>query len=810
MLLKTFFLIIFFSVLSFFASAVESKETNSISSKRRKIEILIADGKPNSALYQINNLLRDNRTILSKNDRYELLINESKIQFFKENMIEFLQSAEKAFNLKKRNSPIYESYYCAQKAAFFHYFILGDSTIIYANRALKLLHENWNNRSKISYHFVYQIYATAYLYKNIASEDKSLRYQTQRRIELYKTFFDSSLIALNDSKWFPQEKAIIYRSIGNRILDFVGYEFRHSKSEFKNYEFQLEMAKKALSVYDKAINCLPNNENQLKIGLIGLKGLTYYLINEEKKADELIFPYLDKFYQNPIEKTAFRLKESLYLLKYFTLNIISKNKYDRRIEKVIDIYSRIRPFWDSYSNVCSKRVKDAYGSSPTTMMLLIDHWLKTVGKNRTNSDQITVNYALDNYLYYSRSNSKFNTPHLKIQFLNYLSNLEYHSINKRKAKTLTPFYIARSNSISNIKKIRRKLEIRDAILLRATSSDSRDCFILITKNGVYSDTLDNSLDYHYDLTFERDLNEFKQKAYQNFRFFSFTKLLIKHSIKKLYVACDITDNFDFIITDTSGNSFQNLNYLKKRINIVKIYNPIDYLGSESVSRIVYPKYWNIRLLSKKDRGKFPFSERLNENKKFNIYSPSDVSNSGILHLIGHGNLNNRLFFWKSNNTKLLDVRDSIRKDLIILNQCFGSFQRITFYPDRDLQNYLISRGAKAVIASPFETIDQSSAWIFRRFYWYLKKDIYVEDALQKAKLDYLKYHKGSLAHPIYWSTFQLTTNVKDLKLNLNREEANSSYTKTIMNTLIVVSILVGFILFLMFLKNKHPNDELNY
>lgn len=802
MLLKSFFLIIFFSVLSFFASAVESKETNSISSKRRKIENLIADGKPNSALNQINILLLDNRTILSKNDRYELLVNESKIQFFKENMNEFLQSAEKAFKLKKRTSPIYESYYCAQKAAFFHYFILGDSTIIYANRALKLLHENWNNRSKISYHFVYQIYATAYLYKNITSNDNSLQSRDQRKIELYKDYFDSSLIALSNSQWFPQEKAIIYRSMGNRILDFVGYQFRHSKSEFKNPKFQLEMAKKALSFYDKAIYCLPNNENQLKIELIGLKALTYYLINEEKKADELIFPYIDKFHQNPIEKTAFRLKESLYLLKYFTLNIISKNKYDQRIEKVIDIYECIRPFWGSYSSACSKRVKDSYGSSPSTMILLIDHWLKTIGKRRKNLNQITVNCALENYLYYSRSYSKFKTNHIKNQFLNYLSSLEYHSIDKTEAKNSTPFYLVDNNSISNLKNIKRNLDNREAILLRATSSDSRDCFILITNNGVYSDTLDNSLDYYYDLTFERDINEFKRKAYQNFRFFSFTKLLIKHSIKKLYVACDITDNFDFIITDTTGNSFKNLKFLKKRINIVKIYNPIDFLSSESFSKIVYPKYWNIKLISEKDKGKFPFSERLNENKKFDVFTPSDFSNSGILHLIGHGKLENKLFFWKSNDTKLLHFRDSIRKDLIILNQCFGSYQRITYYPDRDLQNYLIASGAKSVIASPFETIDQSSAWILRKFYGYLKKEISVEDALQKAKLDYLNYHKGALTHPIYWSTFQLTTNVKDLKFNLIEEETNSLNKKSIFITLIVISLLIIIILFIISLKKQ--------
>jgi hypothetical protein len=61
-------------------------------------------------------------------------------------------------------------------------------------------------------------------------------------------------------------------------------------------------------------------------------------------------------------------------------------------------------------------------------------------------------------------------------------------------------------------------------------------------------------------------------------------------------------------------------------------------------------------------------------------------------------------------------------------------------------------------------VDQSSAYIFEKFYTYLDQGITAEDALQKAKMDYLKTHKGSLAHPIYWSTYELTTNVKDLRI----------------------------------------------
>jgi hypothetical protein len=31
-------------------------------------------------------------------------------------------------------------------------------------------------------------------------------------------------------------------------------------------------------------------------------------------------------------------------------------------------------------------------------------------------------------------------------------------------------------------------------------------------------------------------------------------------------------------------------------------------------------------------------------------------------------------------------------------------------------------------------------------------------------MDYLKTHRGVLAHPMYWSMYELTSNVKDLRL----------------------------------------------
>jgi CHAT domain-containing protein len=149
----------------------------------------------------------------------------------------------------------------------------------------------------------------------------------------------------------------------------------------------------------------------------------------------------------------------------------------------------------------------------------------------------------------------------------------------------------------------------------------------------------------------------------------------------------------------------------------------------------------------------------------------NLNDNGIAHIIGHGNLKlekdrqSYTNYLQSNQLKKdLIGNQRIKTDLFILNLCFGAYKRSMFYPDRDLQNQLISKGAKAVIASPYQTIDQSSAYIFEKFYHYLFKGETVEDALQLAKLDYLKTHTGIEAHPQYWSTYELTSNVKDLRL----------------------------------------------
>ena len=62
-------------------------------------------------------------------------------------------------------------------------------------------------------------------------------------------------------------------------------------------------------------------------------------------------------------------------------------------------------------------------------------------------------------------------------------------------------------------------------------------------------------------------------------------------------------------------------------------------------------------------------------------------------------------------------------------------------------------GCSNIITSLWVANDFSTAWLMRRLHVYLDKNYTVDQALQQAKLDYLKDEKINprLKHPFYWS-----------------------------------------------------------
>lgn len=750
--------------------------------KQLEIKELIERGLFNNAHLKCESLLKQH---LSNDQRYEILTTQSKIHFWTENLFEYNQTSKEAFDIKKKKSGIYKAYYYAQKAAFFHYHILADSAVYYSDKSMALLRQNWTDRKNVPFHFIYQIYGIVFLYRNVNGKFyANSEFDYKHRLPLILNYQDTALICINQVPHFNQEKAIIYRSKGNRIMDLVGYTIRNKKSDFTNYNFQLSESNKAIREYNLALNSLSKNDHNFSNNIKSLIALAFYCTNRQKDGDEILWPIIKRMENHPIHELNAENIQLLNILQTFTQNIISKKSIDNRIYPVMRIYNSLRNDWHWYLIYTNKNYLDSYGHSPSTMISLIKIWLDNLGIKPSNLSENLRYEALNNYIHYSKSleeigNKKFfkqeDKKFIKKSILNYL----------------------------DIKQVQKKLEENSALLVHIFAAMEKQKFILVTKNNIKIDSFQRWSEFNLDEMKTKDISSFKKRAYKNFLSSPFNRVFRTTKIKKLYVAIDVKENFDNMIMDTIGDSFDNLNYFKRKINVVKIYNPIDFFAKRKLNESEIENNLVPYLINSDLRRDLLFSKDIfeyHDQKDFKNIGKINLELPGIAHIIGHGRLKMESDeqsltseLQSEQLKKVLIESAKIKTDLFVLNLCYGGYKRNMFYPDRDLQNNLISRGAKAVIASPYETVDQSSAYIFKKFYSYLFKGQTAEDALQLAKLDYLKEHSGVEAHPIYWSTYELTSNVKDLRLASEPKSDKSWQAYLVL--FVVTAIVLRFYLF---------------
>jgi hypothetical protein len=710
----------------------------------KKLESYITEGKYELSLLLSNRLYE--RKEWNQEQRYSLQSNKTLIYFYTDNLTQFMASAKTAYAVKRNSSPIYRAYFFAQMSYFFHYHYISDSAEIYADRAILLLRKHWKDRFKIPFHFIYQMYGTTSLYRVHPQIDEHIgKTREYLRLKIILNYFDSAQLSLEQYRHFPQDEAILYRSIGNRTMDVVGYTIRSSIKDFNDPVKQSRYVRQALLAYKRGIKRLNKHESVIRYSIKSLEGLAYYCSAQSTRGDSVLWPIIHSTNVNKIHRLTAENIQLLHIYQVFAQSILSKNDYNPRIERIISFYQKVRPWWYTYLLKENLDFKDSYGYAPTTMLSLITSW-----KLRLNIFKGSPNnelYPMDSYIYYS-------------QMVDAL----------QKSNASNSLVSSKLTDLLDIQHVQKKLKFKEAVLLKIESSMYSISYVLLTKNRVYLDTFTSAPGNQYAKLSIQDVSQFRQASYRNFKRSPFSNLLKKGYIIKLYVPSDIEENYDLMVTDTLGKQFDKLHYLKQHVNVIRIHNPIDFFADRSArDKVIYPKITPI-YVSKNSKEKLPYSENLFSSKIIGSLPTTKKLPDGILHLIGHGKLHlnpssgDFSVELQKNSGQEFSYSRALNTSLIILNLCNGSYRRATFLPDRDLQNNLISRGAKAVIASPYETVDQSSAYIFEKFYHYLDKGETAEDALQQAKLDYLKTHHGSLAHPMYWSTYELTTNVKDLRM----------------------------------------------
>ncbi|AXT62108.1 CHAT domain-containing protein [Aquimarina sp. AD10] len=141
----------------------------------------------------------------------------------------------------------------------------------------------------------------------------------------------------------------------------------------------------------------------------------------------------------------------------------------------------------------------------------------------------------------------------------------------------------------------------------------------------------------------------------------------------------------------------------------------------------------------------------------------------ILHLALHGEVDNdrpensKLFFTKSKDTledNLLYAHElfalDIPAELTVLSACnTGSGKIAKGEGIMSLGTAFQYAGTKSLLLTSWEVPDQTTPEVMKYFYSNLKKGLNKGQALQQAKLEYLKTAKADRADPFYWGSFYL-------------------------------------------------------
>ncbi|MFT5890989.1 MAG: CHAT domain-containing protein [Dokdonia sp.] len=181
------------------------------------------------------------------------------------------------------------------------------------------------------------------------------------------------------------------------------------------------------------------------------------------------------------------------------------------------------------------------------------------------------------------------------------------------------------------------------------------------------------------------------------------------------------------------------------------------------------------LLTQKAANKKAFIKAFEDNSIIHISTHGGVSAEGPwLALYDERLFLSELYFLKN------------QKDLVVLNACktlSGEFQKGEGV--FNLMRGFTNAGAKSVIGSLWDINEKSSLEITTQFYSNLKQGNRKSEALQKAKLSYLKTHANtSEASPYYWSAITLVGSDEPLYTSF-------SYDRILLFLVIAILLFIG-------------------
>jgi CHAT domain-containing protein len=131
------------------------------------------------------------------------------------------------------------------------------------------------------------------------------------------------------------------------------------------------------------------------------------------------------------------------------------------------------------------------------------------------------------------------------------------------------------------------------------------------------------------------------------------------------------------------------------------------------------------------------SDSANSKYSFLMFSPDSATN------------NERLYNYEISLSR-------IKSPMVVLSACNSGTG--TLYHGEGLMSLargFILAGASSVVKTSWEVNDETSARIISGFYYYLAKGISKDEALRKAKLDYIKNSPPVYKDPYYWAAYEI-------------------------------------------------------
>jgi len=746
-------------------------------------ESLMEKGKTNLAYLIFSKLTKDKTT--SKTLQYRLLKDIARVHLIEQDFVNYDRINTKANKLYKGRGDIYEALYFAERAYFWHTLTWGDSAVYYSDKSIEIATRNRREFSKISAAFIYQIYAITCLYRHVDEDYKvndgmNLKGQRAKMFQ----YFDSALYYSDRYPFrFISEKGLLYRSIGNRHLDMLGYVSRTKKDQKLLTPLNRISYYNAMKYYTLSNKNLdPENCNDRLINE-SLIGMTFACFGEKIKAMHTYEKAIYEFQRinGDLSKTTVpRVLLDMYSFKL-------QNDYNlpfnlKKTDKDIYILEKLRVSWWETLLREGKHTYDIFAISPYYQLSNL-YLRKFIEYNDYNALEKATSLILTEKNHFHFLEKTFNQFNLRIKnaaiefnliknttFKHYLE--DYLNLNSKKLELINPPYIT-------IKSIQKKLKKDDYFLI----SYPRYGFfgknkLLIGKDSVAVIKCKDNTDGFRNVSLaDYDFKSFKKESYSNYKLYFEEIFKLKPTIKKVYVSYDDYTRYSILIKDTVGNNFDQLNYLVKSIQFVTIYNPYVFFLDSKPSTSKRLDFLKIKLRGTSD---LLFTEKL-ASSKFQNYQKTEanldenweryLAKPGVLHIYGHGSVARdsasaskyfSLDFSSKDREKSvnrINAKTNFNKSLVVLNNCFSGFTIANKNEyDRGIYLKLLNGGVNHVIISPNETDDEVSSILFSSFYKNIENGFSVNDAFYSAQKSYLETAKGAMAHPVYWSSFQVISN----------------------------------------------------